>query len=134
MRIAGLWKPGVRLALAMGAILLLVPLQGCGGGRAADNPFQRTEAEERVVLRVENRNLSDARIFIRPRGRRTLLANVQSRDLRFLEFGWPRGAPLDLEVEIMAGERFRPPPLPLSPGVRVELIIAPEVRRSVLRQ
>jgi hypothetical protein len=133
MRMPGSWNPGISLALTLGAILLL-PLQGCGGGRASDNPFQRAETDERVVLRVENRNLSDARIFIRPRGRRTALAEVRSRDLVFLEFGWPRGMPLDLEVELLMGGRYRPPPLPFTPGLRVELIIAPEIRRSVLRQ
>jgi len=134
LRWTGSWKPGVGFALALAGLLLLAPLQGCGGGRAADNPFQRAERDERVLLRVENRNQSDARIFIRPRGRRTLLAEVRSRDLTFLEFPWPRGTPLDLEVELLIGGRYRPPPRPLSPGIRVELIIAPDVRNSVLRQ
>ena len=100
----------------------------------ADNPFQRSETEERVILRAENHNLSDARIFVRPRGRRTLLAEIRSRDQNFFEFPWPRGAPLDLEVELLTGGRYRPPPLPFNPGIRVELIIAPDVRRSTLRQ
>lgn len=134
MRIYGSWKSCLSIGLTFGATLLLLSMQGCGGVQTADNPFQRAESEERVVLRVENRNYSDARIFIRPRGRRTALAEVRSRDLVFLEFAWPRGMPLDLEVELLVGGRFRPSPLPMNPGIRVELIIAPDVRRSVLRQ
>jgi hypothetical protein len=134
MRIFGSLKSCLPIGWTLGAALLLLSMQGCGGVQTADNPFQRAEAEERVVLRVENRNDSDARIFIRPRGRRTPLAEVRSRDLVFLEFAWPRGMPLDLEVDLLAGGRFRPSPLPMNPGIRVELIIAADVRRSVLRQ
>jgi hypothetical protein len=134
VKIIGCWRRGWWMAMALGAMAILLPMQGCGGGRAAENPFQRGETDERVVMRVENRNILDARIFIRPRGRRTLLTTIQARELRFLEFGWPRGLPLDLEVELGAGGRFRPPPLPMTPGMRVELIIASEVRQSILRQ
>lgn len=116
------------------ALTLFFLLGACAGGRGADNPFQRAETEEKVILRVENQNSADARIFLRPRGRRTLLATIEARDLRYLEFPWPGRMPLDLEVELIVGERYRPPPLPISPGIRVELIIASTLRRSTLRQ
>jgi hypothetical protein len=124
------WLP----AKAVGVLFLVLPPLACGGGRTADNPFQRAETEERVVLRVENQNMSDARIYIRPRGRRTLLATVETRDLRYLEFAWPGRAPLDLEVELIVGDRYRFPPLSMAPGMRVELLIASQLRRSTLRQ
>jgi len=124
------WIP----VLALGVLSIVLSLTGCGGRRMADNPFQRSETEETVILRVENRNMHDARIYVRPRGRRTHLATIEARDMRYYEFPWPGGMPLDLEVELTVGGRFRPPPLMMTPGIRVNLIIAPSVRRSILRQ
>lgn len=124
------WVP----VLALGVLSIVASFTGCGGGRMADNPFQRAEAEETVILRVENRNTYDARIYVRPRGRRTHLATINGHDMQFYEFSWPSGMPLDLEVDLTVGGRFRPPPLIMTPGIRVNLFIAPEVRRSVLRQ
>lgn len=134
MRIAVSRCPNRYPAGAFVALCLVLSLVGCSGGRGADNPFQRAGTEERVVLRVENQNTSDARIYVRPRGRRTLLATIQPRELRYLEFAYPRGSPLDLEVELIIGERYRFPPLPMTPGIRVELTISSQLRRSTLRQ
>lgn len=120
--------------LALGALAIVLSLTGCRSGRMADNPFQRAETAETVILRVENRNMYDARIYVRPRGRRTHLATINGQDMRYYEFPWPAGMPLDLEVDLTVGGRFRPPPLIMTPGIRVNLIIASPVRRSILRQ
>lgn len=111
----------------------LLFLVACAAG-SGGNPFNRTQNMDQVVLRVENDNVYEASIYVRPGGRRRLLGKVDSRGLQFFEFEWPAVTPLSLEIELMVGERYRPPPFPFTPGIRVELIVASDLRRSILRQ
>lgn len=115
------------------SVVPLILVVACAAG-SGGNPFNRSQNMDQVVLRVENDNVYEATIYLRPGGRRRLLGKVDSRGLQFFEFEWPAVTPLSLEIELMVGERYRPPPFPFNAGVRVELIIGQELRRSILRQ
>jgi hypothetical protein len=113
-------------------LALVLAAQGCAAG--GSNPFDRSTNSEVLILRAENQNLYDAVVYVRPGGRRQELGRVAARNVQFFEFDWPVGMPLDLEIELTGGERHRLLPQPLRGGVRLELIIAAELRRSVIRQ
>jgi hypothetical protein len=86
-----------------------------------------------MVMRVENLNVHDAEIFLRPAGQRRRLGSIASRAVEFFEFPWNSAAPLDIEIQLSVGEGHRLPPLPITRGGRVELTIAPELRESFIR-
>ncbi|MFC1575718.1 hypothetical protein ACFL5A_03625 [Gemmatimonadota bacterium] len=98
----------------------------------ADNPFQESGRNVAVVVRVENRNLHDAKIFLNSGGNRREVGSVASRGVEFIEFGWPFQQPLGLEIELSVGERYRFQPRPIQGGGRMQLIIAPTLRQSSL--
>jgi hypothetical protein len=109
---------------------LILATEACAGG--GSNPFDESSRQEILTLRVENQNLYDAVVFLRPGGKRQELGRVDARNVQFFDFPWPIGAPLDLEIELTVGERHRLLPKPLRGG-RVDLIIASDLRRSVIR-
>lgn len=122
--------PGRKAGLL--ALSLALSGFGCVPGRAS-NPFDETTRYETVILRAENRNLHDAILYLGRGARRTELGPVSARALEFFEFTWPVGVPLDLEIELTVGERFRLPAFPLSGGLRLELTINATLSRSTLR-
>lgn len=114
----------------LGAIVLLVPSAiGCASG-SAGNPFDQTSAGDIYQLRVESRSSYDVSIYVDAGERRQLLATIRPRSIEFIEFQYPVGRPLRLELESMVGERYRVPPGPALGGGRVDLIILENIRRS----
>lgn len=120
------WKAGLlALSVALSGV-------GCLGGRSS-NPFDESTRRETVILRAENRNLHDAILYLGRGTRRTELGTVSARGFQYFEFSWPVGVPLDLEIELTVGDRFRLPAFPLRGG-RLELTINATLRRSTLRR
>ncbi len=114
------------LGATFGLLLLVV---GCASGRAL-NPFDSSERLDTVILRVENRNIQNVTIYGLRGRNRAELGTVPGGSLQFLNFGWPLGAPLALEIELEVGERYRLPPYPYSGGGQVWLMVSSELRRS----
>ena len=104
---------------------------GCVTGTAS-NPFDESTSQDVLVLRAENYNLHDATIYLRRGGRREALGEVGSRQYQFFQFGWPIGTPLDVEIELSVGDRYRLPAFVVRGG-RLELTISSTLRRSRLR-
>ncbi|MGW8267651.1 MAG: hypothetical protein ACWGSQ_14900 [Longimicrobiales bacterium] len=123
--------PGCR---ALTGLFLILVGGGCASGRpVADNPFDHSVSQGQVTLRVENQNLHDATIYLRTGGRRQELGTVGSRGVEFFEFPWSLDRPLDLEIELFVGERYRLPPYPFTSGRRLELLISSNLRQSSFR-
>lgn len=118
------------------AVLALVSATGsCTSRRSADSPFDTGvgPGQPQVSMRVENRNLHDATLFLRTGDRRHEIGTVSSRGVAFFDIPWSPDRPLDLEIQLSVGERYRLPPYPFISGGRLELTIASELRRSTLR-
>jgi len=82
-------------------------------------------------LRVENRNLYEVSVYVVPRAqRRVLVGEVSPGRYEFLEFQYPVGLPLVVELENEIGDRYRIPRVPFIGGGRVELIVTDNLRRS----
>jgi len=100
-----------------------------------ESPFESpTSSQSRVTVRVENRNLHDATLYLRVGGRRVEVGSVGSRGVQFFDVPWSPERPLDLEIELSVGERYRLPPFPFSGGGRLEMVIASELRQSSIRR
>jgi hypothetical protein len=132
-RLAGLWRnhgASTALPVAIGALLFL---EACASG-TGDNPFQGSMDTDTVILQVVNQNRYDAEIYLRPRGRRELLATINSGSLQVYDFQWPSGLPLSLELELSVGGRHRFPPFSFAGVDRLVLTIAQDLNRSTLRR
>mgnify|MGYP001821229985 CR=1 FL=1 len=111
----------------------LLFLAGCAG-RQSGNPFQGTLNTEPVILQATNQARYDVEIYIRPGGRRELLATLRSGGFQVYEFRWPSGVPLSMELEFVSGGRHRLPPFPFSGVERLVLTVATDITRSTLRR
>lgn len=105
-------------------------LFGCASATAS-NPFTEDSARNRYQIRVESRSTYDVSIYVDLAGRREFLATIRPRSIEFLEFEYPLGRPLRLELESILGDRYRIPPGSAQGGGRVDLIIYENLRRSV---
>lgn len=116
--------------IALGGVLLSgLALFGCASG-GTSNPFTESSARDYYQLRVESRSTYDVSIYVDLGQRRELLATIRPRSIEFLEFQYPLGRPLRIELESMVGERYRIPPGSAQGGGRVDLIIQNNIRRS----
>jgi hypothetical protein len=123
-------KPSWHAMSIMGAVLLpALGMTGCASG-GSSNPFDQTSTGDIYQLRVESRSSYDVSIYVDAGERRQLLATIRPRSIEFIEFRYPVGRPLRLELESMVGERYRVPPGPALGGGRVDLIILENIRRS----
>jgi hypothetical protein len=120
-------------SLVLSGLVLTLGPGGCATP-SASSPFDRqTNPGQALTLRVENRNLRDVTVFVRDGSRRQEIGTVNSRGVEFFTIPWFPGRPLDLEIESAMGERYRLSPYIYGGSGRLELIITPELRDSVLR-
>ncbi|MBT8397182.1 MAG: hypothetical protein HKO65_18865 [Gemmatimonadetes bacterium] len=117
-------------ALSLALLGSFLIFSGCSTGGSSENPFNQSTARDQWVLRVESRNSYETQLFIDLDGRRELLATLQPRTIQFVEFQYPLGRPLRLEVESFIGDRYRIPPGASIGGGRVDLIIFENIRRT----
>ena len=111
-------------------LFLLVSAAGCASS-GSKNPFAEGSSVEWYNLRVENRNLYEVSVYVVPRGqRRVLVGAVSPGRYDFLEFQYPVGLPLAVELENEIGDRYRIPSVPFIGGGRVELVVLDNLRRS----
>ncbi len=107
---------------------------GCSTGRAL-NPFDRSQGLETIRLRVDNLNLHDALLVLQRDKERIELGTVQGQGgFRYFEFSWPEGRPVDLEIQLVVGDRFRLPPFPAGVTGQLQVVIAADLHRSVIRR
>ncbi|RMH19572.1 MAG: hypothetical protein D6701_04815, partial [Gemmatimonadetes bacterium] len=82
---------------------------------------------------VRNQNQSEIRlVLLRRGGDRETLGVLGPRQADVYAVSWPREEVLTLDLELLGGFRYRVPPLRVSPGDQVDVIVAPDVRRTTL--
>jgi hypothetical protein len=107
---------------------------GCASsGRGGGNPFDESEGGTTIILRVENENVSAANIRIYPGGQMVRLGRVNPGRREVYELPWNPAHAFVVEIELVAGARYRLPSVPLARGGNVELIVARSLRQSRLR-
>jgi len=104
-------------------------LGGCATA-GSRNPFAEATNMDVIILRVESRNTYEVSVYVSPAGRRQLVGTVPGNGLEFLEFEYPAGRPLNVELETRLGDRYRLPPFQFFGGGRVDLFVSNDLRRS----
>jgi hypothetical protein len=117
------------------ALALVVSLSGCGWvlGRGDWDPFA-SQAERRLSIRVENANRNDVQVRVISGGTRHDLGMVGGRSYRQTSVPWRGTGDVRFEINPIAGRRFTTSGMTVSPGDRVELIVAEPVQRSFIRR
>ena len=119
------------LARLLGSFVLVssVLLQGCASA-GSDNPFTESQRVDGYLLRVESQNSYEVMVYVNPFGRRELIGTIPGSGLEFLEFEYPSGVPLNVELETRLGDRYRMQPFRVPGGGRLDLVIMGDLRRS----
>jgi hypothetical protein len=121
----------LRRAVGTGVICLglLFVFAGCTSS-SRPNPFSDSGRLDMYNLRVENRNLYEVSVYVVPRGRRVLVGTLAPGRYDFLQFEYPKGLPLSVELENEIGDRYRIPGSVFPGGGRVDLVVSSNIRRS----
>jgi hypothetical protein len=125
-------KKGALLLVGLGCLL---GTSACGwlpGGTDWD-PFA-SPGERRLAIRIENANRNDVEVRVISGGRRHNLGTVSSRTFRQTSIPWSSTQDLRFEINPLTGRRHTTQGVMVSPGDRVELIVADPVQRSVIRR
>jgi len=112
------------------ALGFFLVLEGCASG-GSGNPFVESANMDVILLRVESRNTFEVSVYVSPAGKRQLVGTISPSGLEFLEFEYPSGRPLNIELETRVGDRYRLPPLLFTGGGRLDLLVSGELRSSV---
>ncbi len=118
--------------LGLGLLLVLVGA-GCNRGNDVESPFARPGAT-RVNLRVDNLDFNEATLHARSDGKRDLVGRVPGKAQGSFVLDWREVRDLQIEIDILAGNRFTTRRLTVSPGDQLTLIIQVPVSRSFLRR
>jgi hypothetical protein len=121
--------PRSLLASRFALVFLMLNLSGCATA-GSNNPFTESSARDYYQVRVESRSSYDVSIYVDVGNRRELVATIRPRSIEFVEFQYPLGRPLRIELESMLGERYRIPPGSAQGGGRIDLVIMENLRRS----
>jgi hypothetical protein len=124
----GLRGGGLARGLLPGLFLFLFGLAGCASG--GGDPFAQSINTDGFLLRVESSNTYEVEVYINPGGKRQLIGTVPAHGLEFLEFEYPAGQPLYVELETRLGDRYRVPGVSFPGGGRVDMVISNTLRNS----
>ncbi|MEZ4414574.1 MAG: hypothetical protein R3E10_02355 [Gemmatimonadota bacterium] len=127
----GLW-PGLPTAAWLLGLLLVVA--ACGGQKAP-SPFERGGQSDRVSLQVENLDFNEATLHaVIEGGGRSLIGRVAGKSNGSFVLEWAAVRDLQIQIDLLASDRYTTPRLTVSPGDRITLVIQTPVNRSYLRR
>jgi hypothetical protein len=113
------------------AILALLPLSGCASG--SSSPFvEEGQAPRRLEIRVDNISRNDATVFAVTQARRLRLGIVQAKANRRFVIEWDALQDIQVEVDLLASQRFLSDPLSLAPGEILEVQIQEPVSSTII--
>ena len=119
-------------------VFAMTLLTACSSGGAvpdADNPFRPSEFEGRgrqIDVYVDNLNFADATLLALHEGGRIRLGRVGGKSEGTFSLAWPGVRDLRIQIDLLAGDHFTTPPISVSPGDRVSLIVETVLSRSML--
>lgn len=100
------------------ALLTLVLLftTGCAATQTA-NPFDGAVQGDRTIrIEVRNFNFADATLFARRGSQRIRMGVVTGKTDRNFDVPWTISVPLQVEINLLAGDRCITPPRNVEPG------------------
>jgi len=129
-------RPASRRARSLWrALASALAVQACSAGALARNPFEESlRGPSRIVLRVQNQNFSDVRLYAETiRGER-VLGVVTGNSTKEFTIAWDRLDEIHFRLELLAGSSYTTNSVNVSPGDRLDLVIEQNPRLSVLRR
>ena len=117
-----------RLAIA---VSLTLPLATTGCGTFLDSKlFGETGPREQIRIEVTNFNFNDATLHALHGGDRHRLGTAPGKGFMVFTMEWRRSEPLQIEIDILAGDRCLTRALTVDPGDEISLQIQEDPRRT----
>ena len=117
------WPRTALLVLALTGAACAAPTQG--------SPFGvGPEGERTISIEVRNLNFSDATLHALRGAERVRLGTVTGKTDRTFRIEWTISVPLQIEIDLLAGERCTTRALNVDPGDAITLQIESDLRRS----
>jgi hypothetical protein len=116
----------------IGTVLLLASLaaSGCAAGTQG-SPFQGgADGERSIRIEVRNLNFSDATLHALRGSERVRLGIVTGKTDRSFDVPWTLSLPLQIQIDLLAGERCTTRPMQVDPGDVIQLQIESVLGRS----
>lgn len=111
--------------------MLLAP-SACASG-SSNSPFlEEGQAPRRLEIRVDNISRNDATIFAVTQARRLRLGIVQAKGNRRFVIEWEALQDIQIEVDLLASQRFLSDPLSLAPGEILEVQVQEPVSSTII--
>jgi hypothetical protein len=113
------------------AVLTLLPASGCASG--SGSPFvEEGQAPRRLEIRVDNISRNDATVFAVTQARRQRLGIVQAKGNRRFIIEWEALQDIQIEIDLLASQRFLSDPLSLAPGEILEVQVQEPVSSTII--
>lgn len=125
--------PGIAMLRRLPLLaVLLATLVGTGCLRGgASNPFVASEGGERSIrIEVRNFNFADATLWALRGGERIRMGVVTGKTDRSFDVRWTVTLPLQIEIDLLAGDRCVTRPMSVDPGEVIQLQIAVDLASS----
>lgn len=124
----------IRSRLTVGlAVLLVLGLSACGGGRSQLNadPFgAASEGPQTVGIHVTNLNFQEARLWAVSTSGRQRIGTVGGKADAVYRIPWNFSQPLQIEIDLLAGPSCTTEPLQVDPGDELQLQIEVDLSRQ----
>lgn len=118
--------------IRLGASAAALAMLGCFAS-PPPNPFDRSDRESgRVAIEVDNISFNDATVFIVTPSRRTRLGVVQGKGSQAFSIPSTTLQDIEIEIDLLAGERFRSPIFAVAPGQTLLVQVRDPVSGSVV--
>jgi hypothetical protein len=122
----------IRSILILG---LLVSASACAGftpdpEEPSREPFTDVGPPTSITLLVDNRNFTDARLYVLRRGARTTLGVIGGKSQAEYEIDWDISDPIQIEIDLLAGPTCTTEELRADPGDVLELQIDQDFMHS----
>ena len=120
----------MRFRILAPLFLALIATTACASNTQG-NPFQGGPDGERTIrIDVRNLNFSDATLYALRGAERVRMGIVTGKTDRTFTVPWTVSLPLQIEIDLLAGDRCTTRALPVDPGDHIDLQIETELRRS----
>lgn len=107
---------------------LVVAVSACAGftpdpEQSSADPFTESGTPTTITLLVDNRNFSDARLYVLRRGATSTLGVVGGKSQMDFELDWEISDPIQIRIDLLAGPTCTTEELRADPGDVLELQI-----------
>lgn len=85
----------------------------------ASNPFDRQSDDTTVSVEIQNRNFSDATVYVIRMGQPIRMGVVSSQNREVFSLPWPASLPLRIEARFLGGQRCTSQEILVNDGARV---------------